>query len=375
MTPPSVLESRYRALLRLLPRGYRTVREDEIVDTFLVGMRDADPENFDLTLKHGRPSGPEARAVVALALRARWGETVAPERFAVRRAGLRSAVMMALTMLWTVAVADVCWLAWALAQPRMTGGIDIWAATFGLPAGTWQWFQQWSQVAWLPTLPLLVFGGRAGARWAAACVALPLIAGASNAVRVIGVAGPVWPGYLAPVLIDLAVAVGLLAVGFARSEGATRRPVRYLVAACVAILALNVLPALLALGALDLPIEGASYSLWTSSTVVLFTDEPALWCWASVIAALWLVARRRHGGAISAANLLALSVFAGAALLYRLLSAFGAWPLAMDGFGEWWNAAVATQFVLAAAICVISGVMAARRLHRLPPPAYLPDLR
>jgi hypothetical protein len=71
---PSVLELRYRRLLRLLPRGYREVRADEMVGTFLATMHDADPDNFDLTLTHGRPSGAEIRAVAVLAVRARWGE-------------------------------------------------------------------------------------------------------------------------------------------------------------------------------------------------------------------------------------------------------------------------------------------------------------
>lgn len=373
--PPSMLESRYRTLLRLLPRGYREVREDEMADTFLAGMRDADPENFDLTLRHGRPDGAEARAVMALALRARWGETVAPERFAVRRAGLRTAVLMVLTALWTVAVAELCWLAWALAFQTVSDGIDLWTSTFGLPVGSWQWFQQWPQLAWLPTLPLVVLGGRVGARWAAACVAVPLLASAANAVRNILDAGPVWPGYLTPVLIDVAVIGGLLALGAARQEDMVRRPVRYLVAAGAAVLALNILPALYSLGALPEPAGDAPYPVWGYIAAVLFTDHAALWCWAALAAALWVVARRpRHGG-VPTADLLALSVFAGVAALSRFLASVGALPQLGDVLGRVWTAAVVTQFLLAAAICVVSGILAARRLHRLPPPAYLPCLR
>lgn len=393
---PSVLESRYRALLRLLPRGYREVREDEMVDAFLAGQRDTDPENFDLALKHGRPNGAEARAVVALALRARWGETVAPERFAVRRAGLRTALLMTVTVIWTITVANLCWWAWSLALPRVAGGVDVWGALFGLPVGSWQWFEQWSLLAWLPTLPLVLFAGRAGARWAAACAAVPLVVGASSLVRHLGWTGPMWPGYLAPVLIDAAVAGGLLALGLARpgsaapatrtaraalprraarAEQEAQHPARYLVAAGAAVLALNVPSALLAPGVLHISAAGGPYPASVYALLFFFNDEAALWCWAAVVAALWLMVRQLRRGTVGAASLLALSVFAGVATLHRLLASVGSLSQWGNSIGAWWNAALITQFVLAATICVIGGILAARRLHRLPAPAYLPSLR
>jgi hypothetical protein len=373
----SALEARYRRLLRLLPRDYRAAREEEMVDTYLAAMYDADPENFDLALKHGRPSGTEMRAVAALALRARWGETVAPERFAARAAGLRTAMLMALTVLWTTAVVTICWWAWSLAFPEVDRdagtGFDPWSALFGLPVGSWAWIQQWSLVAWLPTLPLVVFGGRIGARWAAACTALPVSVSVANAVRLMPDVGPVWPGYLVPVLIDIAVFGGLVALGVVTVRGPAHRPVRYFVAACSAVGVFTVIDALVNLGGVIEP--DGSATLWNLPATLFFTDLPAQWCWAAVVAALWLAARRVRLGTVRASTLLALSVFAGVATLYRFAASVDTLPRLDVGLGPMWTAAIVTQFVLAGVICVLSGVMAARRLHRLPAPGHMPSVR
>lgn len=356
---PSTLERRYRLLLRLLPRSYRAAREDEMVGTFLTAMHDADPEDFDLTLKHGRPSGVEIRSVVALAARSRWGATVAPERFAVRRTGLQSALLMALTVLWALAAADVCWWAWSLAHPTVYAGtgFDPWSALFGHPVGSWAWIQHWSIVAWLPALPLTVLGGRTGMRWAAACAVLPLLVDTAHAIRAVTNTSPFWPAYLAPALIDAVVIGGLLAMSAARSDRATRRPLRYLVAACAAGSALAVPAVFYILG---------SMGPWSGPAMFLFTDASALWCWVAVIAALRVLARGLRHAAVPTASLVALSVFAGAATVGRFLSVASTLPGLDPGLGSAWTVAVVTQLVLGAAICVISGAASSRRLHRLP---------
>jgi hypothetical protein len=260
-------------------------------------------------------------------------------------------------------VATTCWWAWSLAHPEvyLDTGFDPWFALFGLRVGSWAWMQQWSLVAWLPTLPLVVFGGRMGARWAAACAALPVFVSVATAVRQMADAGPVWPGYLAPALIDAVVLGGLVTLGAVTVREPAHRPVRFLVAACAAVLALNLPSALYYLGASSLVI---------GPSVFLLTDEPAQWCWAAVIAALWLVARRVRLGTVRTSNLLALSVFAGVAALYRFAASVAALPRLDVGLGPTWTAAIIAQFVLAGAICVLSGVMSARHLNRMPGRRY-----
>lgn len=61
----SQLEHRYRSLLRVLPRWYRTEREEEMVGTFMADRDD------DLDLEYGWPGWAEARAVLLLAVRTR----------------------------------------------------------------------------------------------------------------------------------------------------------------------------------------------------------------------------------------------------------------------------------------------------------------
>ncbi len=68
---PGPLERRYRALLRVLPAGYRAAWEDDMVATFLAGMRTGDPEQDALTDDIGRPGWGEVASVLGLAVRLR----------------------------------------------------------------------------------------------------------------------------------------------------------------------------------------------------------------------------------------------------------------------------------------------------------------
>ncbi|MCT9932745.1 hypothetical protein N5079_21305 [Planotetraspora sp. A-T 1434] len=75
MTGMSLLEERYRRVLRLLPASYRTAREDEMVSAFLEGsegvMDDDNP----------RPRWSEIASVAALSVRVRLGGIGAAPRF------------------------------------------------------------------------------------------------------------------------------------------------------------------------------------------------------------------------------------------------------------------------------------------------------
>ncbi|MGP4094832.1 L,D-transpeptidase [Nonomuraea sp. KM90] len=71
----SLLELRYRSVLRLLPASYRAGREEEMVDAFLESAGDPPDE------ANARPRWGEIASVLALSVRVRLGGAGAPARF------------------------------------------------------------------------------------------------------------------------------------------------------------------------------------------------------------------------------------------------------------------------------------------------------
>lgn len=146
----TLLETRYRAVLRLLPAYYRRAREDEMIDTYLC---DVDQETAD----QSRPTVGEVASIAALAVRTRLAAAGAPRSYALLGAATRLFVLFAVLLQAASAVVDrVLALTWA-----STGDATRWeifASGFtghGLPTGII------AVVDW--TLPLL---------WAAGYVAL-----------------------------------------------------------------------------------------------------------------------------------------------------------------------------------------------------------
>jgi hypothetical protein len=89
----SVLEDRYRSVLRMLPASYRAVWEEEMVATFLETLATDDVEEAEYRADFGRPGLAEVASVAALATRLRFGGAdAAPRSFAwgeaVRRVAL-----------------------------------------------------------------------------------------------------------------------------------------------------------------------------------------------------------------------------------------------------------------------------------------------
>ena len=68
---PSMIEQRYRSLLRLLPASYRLAWEEDMVATFLASVHSDDPEEAELVAELGRPGLAEVASVLALAVRLR----------------------------------------------------------------------------------------------------------------------------------------------------------------------------------------------------------------------------------------------------------------------------------------------------------------
>ncbi|MEU4829285.1 hypothetical protein [Streptosporangium sp. NPDC023615] len=119
----SLLEDRYRNVLRLLPASYRAGREEEMVGAFLEGssgLSDAD---------NPRPRWSEIASVAALSLRVRLGGAGAAPRFIAWGRAVRLVAVLGLLFHATVSCA---WLLYAVLDSWSTGrpvvGGEIWSA-------------------------------------------------------------------------------------------------------------------------------------------------------------------------------------------------------------------------------------------------------
>ncbi|MDH6589298.1 hypothetical protein M2161_008404 [Streptomyces sp. SAI-133] len=138
----TLLETRYRAVLRLLPAYYRREREEEMVETYLW---DVDPE----TQEQSRPTLGEVASIVALAVRSRLGAPAAPRRYAVLGSAVRLFALFAVLLQAASAVVDrVLELTWASTR----GGRQWDMFTDGF-AGHGAWAGAGAVVQWF--LPLL----------------------------------------------------------------------------------------------------------------------------------------------------------------------------------------------------------------------------
>ncbi|BCM65339.1 hypothetical protein ACWDUC_12255 [Streptomyces tricolor] len=106
----TLLETRYRAVLRLLPASYRREREEEMVETYLWGV-DRDLQD------QSRPTLGEVASIAALAVRCRLGAPGAPRRYALLGAAVRLFALSAVLLLAVSAVVDrVLELTWAFTR-------------------------------------------------------------------------------------------------------------------------------------------------------------------------------------------------------------------------------------------------------------------
>ncbi|MFF0010978.1 hypothetical protein [Streptomyces sp. NPDC005374] len=116
----TLLETRYRAVLRLLPAYYRREREEEMVETYLW---DVDPDVQD----QSRPTLGEVVSVAALAVRSRLGAGNAPRRYAVLGSAVRLFALFAVLLQAASAVVDrILALTWAT-----TSGANQWGIFLG----------------------------------------------------------------------------------------------------------------------------------------------------------------------------------------------------------------------------------------------------
>jgi hypothetical protein len=364
-TEPCTLERRYRRLLRLLPRPYRQAREQEMVDTFLDSEFQADPDNADLTAKYGGVGWREAASVVALALRLRWADPMGPERYRVRLAALRISVIAVLTMLACWAVTLLIGLFWtAVWPPNPGGGSPARGPDVGTATQAWMLANRWAFVLWIPALVLAVHGGRRGTWWAVACAAVPALTSlASTALHPIFSAGN-WT----TTVVQLAVPVGLAALAVAGVSPTVPHLRGWLIAAGVMLIVISGAGLWVSLAAS----HGGSVD-WLLPVGWFLVDEIGGWSIAAVTVGVVFVLRWIRGRGVRTASLLGLTWFAAAVTVARAGRAIDWSPLLSSRWSvypESATAGVLVQLVVAAAITVTAGTVAARRIRRLPAVRY-----
>lgn len=316
----SALERRYRRLLRLLPAGYREVRADEMVATFLETQRADDPDNFDITRDHGTPAWPERRSVVALALRQRLANPTAPVVHRIRVAGLNRAVFAFLTVACALSTLSLAARFvtgfWPLTSVDQTWST---AQRFQAPQaiGIWPAIVAWVFIVWIPTLPLALHGGRKALATAAT------LAGIATAVDIASSVTDLDPsrlsGNAAIALLHLVVTVLLAALATVDTTVTATHQRTWLTAAAAATGGLIAIQTagIISFGR-DVFDQDQALPEWLRPVGWVIVDEPGLWCWAAITAAIIVKLLPAHARLDRPDQALALSYFAAAILVIRV---------------------------------------------------------
>ncbi len=335
----SVLETRYRRVLRVLPAAYRAEWEEEMVATFLASMATDDPDRAEYLDDYGRPSWAEVGSVLALALRLRLGGAGAPPRSVAWGQAIRLVTLMWLLGHAVLGVADQEFRLW------LTGRLS-WLPEpppeWGVVTDGWYRFQGLAGLIWVLAFVGLLLGHRRIAQVLAAVATVPILVATGNAVAdLVDGAHPPVLSLLVILLLDVFSMVGMVA--FHRDTPPP--PPRPWYTALVT-------------GALVLP--------WFFAVPVL--DWPGLWAIAVVLMGVANLAGPALGrGGRSPAWSHALAVAAGAMFTLRVVTLLEylwarspTWPPA---------GLVALGVVEALALAVVAvplGVLASRALRAAP---------
>jgi len=260
----SVLEDRYRAVLRVLPASYRAVWGEEMVSTFLDSTRTGDPEDDEFLADFGRPSMSEVVSVVVLAVRVRLaGPAVAP-RIAVGGQAVRVVAMVGLlvnAIALPAAVVQHWWLSTGMPLPAANR-----AAINAHPADTAAAIDVFG-VLWIAALVAVLVGQyRAGKLLAV----VALVPSAARAIEMTVHRSDVPDSLVIAVWCDLLVYVLLVAALAAFNERVSpprRRP--WLIALAVVVLGVG-------------PVVGVL-------PILQPVDQPGL-DWPGLVCVVWLVA-------------------------------------------------------------------------------------
>lgn len=170
----SVLEERYRSLLRLLPASYRDVWEEEMVATFLETMARDEPDEAEYLADFGRPSLGEAASVVSLAARLRLGGVEAPPRAYAWGQAVRLVALVGLLVNAVIGSAGIAMALWDAGRiPLLPGpGSELAAAPSPTP---WDVVLMVAGVVWAGAYVATVLERRPLAQMLAALAFVPYL--------------------------------------------------------------------------------------------------------------------------------------------------------------------------------------------------------
>jgi hypothetical protein len=338
----SRLEERYRSVLRLLPRSYRALWEEEMVAAFLDSMASDDPEEADFVAEFGRPSWSEVASVALLALRLRLTNPAAPPRYLAWGDAIRIIALVGLlsrAMTGTLDVGIRLWLAGQL--PGLPAPPAGWASA--LPPDVWHRAWGLSGLVGLLAYLALVFGQRRAAQWLAPLALLPLVI--STITASLHPAEPLlvtrWAGLLLDALLLAALA------GYHRDAPPVHRR-----------------PWLLALPAGILLMLGVLFL--SNYQPIPLLDWATICCGAVVVAGLVQLAAPLFGRSRTPAWTHALALLALAALVLRLISLA---DYLVHVSSRQWAGPLTTSLVEVAMVVAVGvplALLAVRELRRLP---------
>lgn len=362
----SPLEAKYRRLLRILPRAYRDANQSAMLATFIEKAEQEYPENADLTLNLGSVGAAETMSVLALAVRLRWAEPNAPERFQARVSGLRYFTLAGLAI---SAGLGLLFLAGSLmiviSPPPASATGPLLDVLFPTADGWWWLLRVWAVALWIPALILATGATRRCISAALACAAVPTAVSLGTPIVTLfghGLVGFYWSGWAAAA-VDVAILAGLRAMHFSpRHMTAHGRRVCLLAALCLALAYAAAMTALWQV----LPPRS-----WTALEAVMFS-EPGFWCLATVfLAAVFILAARRTPR-LSAARYFGLAAVAAAAGV-RCAATLPTWIgyVAYQGVDSATTmlAAALAQLAAVVIIAICAGAITAYRIRRMPHPA------
>ncbi|WP_432092760.1 hypothetical protein [Streptomyces sp. bgisy100] len=153
-TTTTLVEERFRVLLRVLPAYYRQEREEEMVDTFL-----SEREPLDEETSLGRPGAREVAGVLALAVRSRLAGPAAPPRYAAYGRVARLVAFLGVVALSSATLlyllTDVATLL-AGAPEERRGVLD--SLTGRGSGGPWSLAASWLPLGWVGACAALLAG-------------------------------------------------------------------------------------------------------------------------------------------------------------------------------------------------------------------------